>query len=74
NNADMTRALSKLTAADIQRVAARLFREAQFATIAVGNSAQLRAELEHVGKVEVLGETTPAKPAPSPVAPLTKSP
>jgi zinc protease len=75
NNVDMTRALAKLTPADIQRVAARLFREAQFAGIAVGNSAQIKADIEHVGKVEVLGETAPAKPAaPAPSATPTRSP
>ncbi|MBC7909245.1 MAG: insulinase family protein, partial [Pyrinomonadaceae bacterium] len=71
-NADQARAIAKLTPADLQRVAARLFREAAFASIAVGSAAQVKADLERTGKVEVLGEAP--TPKTSTVAPPAKSP
>ncbi len=71
-NADQARAIAKLTPADIQRVAARLFREAAFASIAVGSAAQVKADLERTGKVEVLGEAS--TPKTSTDAPPAKSP
>lgn len=71
-NGDQAQSFTKITTADVQRVAARLFRDASFASVAVGNAAQIKAELERTGKFEVLGEDTPTKftPPPSP----TKSP
>ncbi len=72
SDTDQTRALSKLTPADVQRVAARLFRDASFASIAVGSATQIKSDLERAGKVEVLGEALPAKP--SNAAPPSKTP
>jgi predicted Zn-dependent peptidase len=66
-------ALSNLTPADVQRVAARLFREAPVVSVAVGSAADLRAGLTRMGQVEVLGEQTAPKPAPV-VSPTPKSP
>jgi zinc protease len=54
---------AQLTPAELQRVAARLFREAQFATVVVGDGAQLRAALAGLpGGVETREEKT-AEPA-----------
>jgi zinc protease len=72
SNTDPARAFSKLTPADVQRVAARLFRNTSFASIAVGSATQIRSDLERAGKVEVLGETAPAKPVNA--APPSKNP
>jgi Predicted Zn-dependent peptidases len=71
-SADYVRALSKLTPADLQKVAARVFREAEFASIAVGSSSQFKSDLERAFKVEVLGEV--ASPKPSGPASSTKTP
>jgi zinc protease len=61
-NGDQIPSVNKITPADIKRVATRLFRDATFASIAVGNAAQLRSELERTGKVEVLGENIVTQP------------
>ena len=53
---DQARAIGSLTPADLQRVANRLFHDASIASVAVGNAAQLRTELERTGKVEIYGE------------------
>jgi zinc protease len=54
------RAVNAVTAADLQRVAARLFGEGQLATVVVGDATELRAALSNLaGGVEVAG----AKPA-----------
>jgi zinc protease len=66
-NGDQVQSLNKITAADVQRVAARLFREASFASVAVGNAAQIKVDFERTGKVEVLGEN----PASLPIRPPT---
>jgi zinc protease len=58
---DQSRALSTVTPADIQRVAARLFKDTQTAAVAVGNAAQLKAELESAGGVELLGQPSEQK-------------
>ena len=64
--ADQLRALNQLTPADVQRVAAKLFRDAPLATVAVGSAQQLSAELERDGKVEISGSVnTPNPPTPS---------
>jgi zinc protease len=65
--ADQMRALTQLTPADVQRAAARLFRDAPLAAIAVGGSAQLSADLQRDGKVEVMGAVDAATPAKSPL-------
>ena len=68
---DQTSLLRAVTAADIQRVAARLFTNAAIASIVTGEAAQLKATLQGRVPYEVLGETPP--PAPSPKPP-TKTP
>lgn len=66
---EQLRSLNRATAADLQRVAAKLFRDAPTAAIALGSAAQLSAELQRTGKIEVFGAPTPtetpAQPAPS---------
>lgn len=62
-NTDQARALSKLTPADLQRVSTRLFREASFATVAVGSATQIKTDLERTGKVEILGDVSGVQPA-----------
>lgn len=55
------RAADSATAADLQRVASRLFADAQLATVVVGDAAQLRGSLARLaGGVEVAGEKSPA--------------
>ena len=64
---DARRALNVLTLADVQRVAARLFRYAGVATVAVGPLAELREQLARTSNgVEVFGAPATPKPAPSP--------
>lgn len=48
-------AYNRLTPADVQRVAARLFREASIATVAIGSAAQLSTSLQRGGKIEIFG-------------------
>lgn len=60
---DPLSSLSKIAPADIQRVAARLFRDTSVASVVVGSAAQLKTQLERSGKVEVLGENQPSQPA-----------
>lgn len=86
---DQARVYGSLTPADLQRVASRLFRDASVATVAVGNAAQLRTEIERTGKVEISVEATeasgkvetppattakPAQPAPTPLFAPVKRP
>ncbi|HLL71310.1 MAG TPA: pitrilysin family protein [Pyrinomonadaceae bacterium] len=59
-------ALNALTAADAQRVAARLFSEAKLASVVVGDAAQLRNELARLsGGIEVSGANANAPSAAS---------
>ena len=62
---ELARAAEALTPPEAQRVAARLFLHTPVATVAMGDAAQLRAELARVGAVEVFGEAA-AKPQPQP--------
>ncbi|MFL6208840.1 MAG: M16 family metallopeptidase [Pyrinomonadaceae bacterium] len=60
------RTLAELTPGDVQRVAARLFKDAGVATAAVGPVAELREQLARTSSgVEVFA--APAQPIPSPV-------
>ncbi|MDT7605047.1 MAG: zinc protease [Acidobacteriota bacterium] len=70
------RALSEVTPADIQRVAARLFRDGQLATIVVGDAAELRAALANIqGGIEVAGAQVTTPPATQqPSQPATRRP
>jgi zinc protease len=64
--AEQVRALGQVTAADVQRLAARLFRDTPLVSVAVGSAAQLSAELQRLGKVEVAGSATMPKTTPTP--------
>ena len=52
--ADVARAVSALTPADVGRVAAKLFREAPIASVVVGDAAKLRDDVARVGPIEVM--------------------
>lgn len=64
--ADQARALAQVTPLDVQRLAARLFRDAPLVTLALGSAAQLTADLEREGKVEVAGAAPTPKTSPTP--------
>jgi zinc protease len=70
---DQARAIGSLTPTDLQRVANRIFRDASIAAIAVGNSAQLRTELERTGKVEIAGEAAVGVADKKETSPATQS-
>ena len=57
--AERMRALSSVTAADIQRVATRLIRDGAFASVVLGNSDVVKAQIERYGKIEIMGEIAP---------------
>lgn len=63
---DQPALLRSVTAADIQRVANRLFKHAASASVATGETAQLKATLEGRVQYEVLGEVEVPAPAPKP--------
>lgn len=63
---EQARALSHVTAADAQRAAARLFRDTPSAAVVLGSAAQLRADLERVGSIEVGGEAAVPKATATP--------
>lgn len=69
---EQLRAMNRVSPADIQRLAAKLFRDAPVASIAVGSATQLSADLERTGKVEIFGATAP--PQPKEQIPQTKKP
>lgn len=65
------------TAADLQRVAARLFRDAPQATVVSGPASELRAALANLpGGVETQGERAASRPAasPAPAPPAAATP
>lgn len=53
---DQVLAFNLVTAADLQRIAARLFREPALASVVVGDSQKLKTLLEPTIKIEVMGE------------------
>jgi zinc protease len=57
--AERMRALSGVTAADVQRVARRLIHDGAFASVVLGNSEVVKAQIERYGKVEIMGEIAP---------------
>lgn len=63
---EQLRQFKSVTAADLVRTANRLFKDAPVVSVAAGNAARLKADLERGGKVEVLGEVTAPAPAPAP--------
>src|SRR6478672_2762879 len=65
---DQAALLRSVTAPDIQRVAARLFKDAAVASVVTGEAAQLKATLQGRMQYEVLGEAPPPAPAPKPPA------
>lgn len=65
---DSTNPLNSLTTADLQRVAARLFRDAPIAAVVAGDAAALRASLANLpGGVEEPAASK-GQPAPTPAA------
>jgi predicted Zn-dependent peptidase len=70
---EQARALSLVTPADLQRTAARLFRDASMASVVVGSAVALRADLERLGRIEISGEAAVPKAAPGAGTP-TKTP
>ncbi len=72
--ADRSKAIAKITPADIQRVAAQIFRDSDIAAVALGNSTELKANLERTGKVELLGETAAPATSTAPIATPSKTP
>jgi zinc protease len=64
------RSLQNLTVQDVQRVAARLFKDASPATIVVGDAEQLKADF--VGSVEMRREKPDLKTAADPAMPAKK--
>ncbi|MDQ6653793.1 MAG: hypothetical protein M3Y84_13755, partial [Acidobacteriota bacterium] len=74
---EQMRSLSSASTGDLQRAAARLFRNGTFASVVVGNSNLVKAEIERYGKVELLGDVTPrveVKPDQKAPKPQTRSP
>ncbi len=57
--AERLRAIGTLTASDLQRAATRLVHDRAFASVVLGNSEVLKAQIERYGKVEVMGEIAP---------------
>jgi hypothetical protein len=57
--AEQLRALNAVSPGDIQRVATRLVHDGTFASLVVGNSDVLKAQIERYGKVEIMGEIDP---------------
>jgi zinc protease len=74
--AEQTHALTAVSPSDLQRAAMRLFRDAAFATVVVGNSELIKTQIERYGRVEIMGELNPkteTKPDPNASKPQTKS-
>ncbi len=71
--AERLRTLNALTPADLQRAANRLFNDGGFASVVLGNSAVVKAQLEVYGKVEVLGEIAPVAEPKNESKPVPKS-
>jgi predicted Zn-dependent peptidase len=68
---DQAAMLRAVTAADIQRVATRLFKNAAIASVVAGESEQLKAALQGRVQYEVLGEIATPAPSPKPPAKLS---
>jgi zinc protease len=63
---DQLASLRAISAADIQRVATRLFHQAAIASVVVGDSQQLKTALQGRLQVEVIGEIVAPAPSASP--------
>lgn len=70
---DQTALLRSVTAADVQRVANRLFKDPALASVVAGDPLQLKPALQGRFQFEVLGEiaTPTTTPAPAPKPPAT---
>lgn len=68
--ADAARAFDNVTPADLQRVAARIFRDGRIASVVAGDAATLRASLAGLpgGVEEAAAGGAPAQPQPTPAA------
>jgi len=67
---EQLRQISALSPADLQRVATRLFKDATVASVVVGNSQLIKANVERYGKIELIGEVNnPADPVKTPAKP-----
>lgn len=73
--AEQRRAFSAISPGDVQRVATRLLHDGAFASVVVGNSEVVKAQIERYGKVEIMGEIDPGtKPeSKNEAKPATKS-
>jgi len=56
---EQTRAWNSVSASDLQRVAARLFRDNAIASVVVGSAEDLKAQLAPTLKIEMMGESKP---------------
>jgi len=65
-SADRMREIQSLSAADLQRVANRLFRERALASVILGDVGQLKAALEKQMPIEVIGEISKPQPESKP--------
>ncbi len=71
---ELTRSINSLSPADIQRIAARLFRDAPVVAVAVGDETKLRNDLARSGSFEVLGAASdPKTKSPASTAPRAPS-
>jgi predicted Zn-dependent peptidase len=61
--AERMRVLSGVTAVDVQRVATRLIHDGALASVVLGNSEVVKAQIERYGKVEIMGEIAPKSEA-----------
>lgn len=66
--------VNSVSAAELQRVAGRLFRDAPMASIVIGDSKQLQAALEPGIKVELMGEVERPRPEKSETKPTMTIP
>ena len=84
---EQLRAWNAIAPADLQKVAARLFRELAIASVVVGNAEELKAQLGPNSKIEMPGEAKPKEPEqpsttttfhpvrrPTPILPAPKNP
>jgi predicted Zn-dependent peptidase len=65
---DQAALVRAVTAADIQPVATRVFKDVAVASVVAGESAQLKSALQGRVQFEVLGEIAPPAPSPKPAA------
>ena len=63
---DQATLLRSVSAADVQRVANRLFKDTTVASVVAGEAAQLKTSLQGRVQFEVLGEITTPAPSPKP--------